>query len=128
MKKHSYIPIFYILVITAILHFLAIKFYLYWDFWWFDIIVHFLGGIWAGATVFWVYYFSGWFKNPIIRPQYFFLLALLGAFIIGLMWEIFEYKAGLTFVIPGRDYVTDTLCDLGMDIVGGLSVYLYYRK
>ncbi|MCR4334611.1 MAG: hypothetical protein NUV47_02705 [Patescibacteria group bacterium] len=127
MKKHSYILILCILVVTAILHLSALKFYLYWDIWWFDIVVHFLGGIWAGATVFWIYYFSGRFKNPVSSPLYFFMIILFGSLLIGVIWEIFEYKIGATFVVPGGDYITDTVYDLAMDVVGGLSVYLYYR-
>ncbi len=127
MKKPSYLPIFGILAVTAFLHLAALKFYLYFDLWWLDIILHFLGGVWVAATVFWAYYFSGWYKNPVASARRFFIVTLSGAVIVGIAWELFEYHAGLTFVLPGIDYRIDTLCDLGMDVVGGLSAYLYYR-
>jgi len=127
MAKQSYLPIFLLLVLTAVLHIAAVTFYLYWDFWWFDIVVHFFGGVWIAASIVWVYYFSGWFTKPVVRWSRFFTISLVSAIIVGCVWELFEFKAGITFVMPGVDYTTDTIADLAMDVVGALSAYLYYR-
>jgi hypothetical protein len=128
MKKISYIPIFCILILTALLHIIGTALHLYWTFWWFDIVVHFLGGVWIAATGFWVYYMSLWRGGtPPVRVIRFFAVTVFCSVIVGVLWELFEYGAGLTFVLPGVDYQTDTLADIGMDVVGGLCAYLYYR-
>lgn len=127
MFRASYFPIFLLLVFTAGLHIIGSRFYFYWDLWWYDIVLHLLGGMWIAATGFWMYYQSGWWREPKVSVINFFLCTFLCAFIVGIIWEILEYKMGLTFSLPGVDYQVDTAGDIGMDIVGGLLVYLYYR-
>lgn len=127
MARESYLPAFFVLFLTGLLHFIGAQYFLYWHFWWFDILLHFLGGVWVAATCFWLYYFSGLVKVQVISPRYFFLVPFVGALIVGVAWEVFEYLTGLTFVIPGIDYKVDTICDIGMDVIGGMVVYLYYR-
>lgn len=42
--------------------------------------------------------------------------------LVGGLWEIYEYKAGLTFY--SIDFIFDTISDLSMDLCGGLFAYL----
>lgn len=56
-----------------------------------------------------------------------FIAVLVEVLAIGIMWEIFEYYAGLTFN-PVSSYTFDTTKDLVMDVLGGCATYLYYVK
>lgn len=78
--------------------------------WWWDIPTHFLGGVWVGL-------FVAWFLQ--IRDAHFTVMrCALGAFAIGLMWEIFEYGFGLGGN-PAMLYWVDTTKDLFVDVLGG---------
>jgi len=111
-------------LIIALLHLLAINFFLYWDLMWFDLIMHFLGGVWVALLGFWIMAFftraEEFSTRSIIYVSVFFTLG------IGVLWEIFEAGAGISFV--GKDMWGDTLSDLALDIVGGLVSGFYISK
>ncbi|HEY4508106.1 MAG TPA: hypothetical protein VJJ55_00430, partial [Candidatus Paceibacterota bacterium] len=47
--------------VIALMQSAAIVFSLYWTLWWYDILLHFLGGIFIGLLVLWVRFLSGYF-------------------------------------------------------------------
>lgn len=105
------------LVTIAIVHSVSIHFFLYWKYLWLDMPVHLLGGV-ACALGFSTLPFLG-LK---IFPQYSKLMwYVLFAFCVGLLWEVFEYTAGISRGEPG--FVFDTLIDFGMDILGACIGY-----
>lgn len=130
--KKPYFPFLFVLIlIIAILQHIAVQFYLYWVFGWFDIIMHFLGGFWCAFVVLWFLYFSGYVSVPKKRTlSAFITTGLVTALIVGVGWEVFEYVTGLTFTVDA--YVQDTMLDIIMDSVGGVvaGVFLYrgYQK
>lgn len=89
--------------------------------------MHFLGGMLVAMSGYWFFYRSGMVRVPKATTRNFLVATLLMSLIVGGLWEIFEYCTGLTYVLPGESYKVDTLCDMGMDTVGALVVYLYYR-
>lgn len=101
-------------IILVLMHLAAVHFYLYWTVWWFDIIMHVLGGLIAGLLV--AHGVDG------SRPKLL-VSQIIAAVVIGILWEIYEYKSGATFVTQGM-YVIDTVSDLLCDIAGGLVAYL----
>ena len=105
-KTYLFRQTFIILCIIAFLHFVATEFYLYLAVTWFDIPMHFLGGVFL-AGVFFV------FRGKSIR------LALLWVLGIGILWEIFELCIKVTFLADGMKYALDTGKDLVLDILGG---------
>jgi RsiW-degrading membrane proteinase PrsW (M82 family) len=123
-SKPSLAAIILAIIGLLFLHLLGLHFYLYWTVWWFDVLMHFLGGFWVGFTALWLYHFVG--KPP--RHNRDLAVALLAAIIVGVMWELYEYTTGVTFSLVG--YRLDTATDLAMDLVGGYCAFRYvlYKK
>lgn len=96
------------------------------EIWWWDIMLHFLGGVWLAMSGFWFVYLSDKF-NIKRSVKNFFIATLVPVLVIGLGWEVFEYVNGITFVLPGERYEIDTIGDVFVDLAGGMLVYLYYR-
>lgn len=123
IKKRLFQHIFILLLMVAVLHFFASIFYIYWLFPWFDIVPHFLSGGAVAMTIilFWWYFYPNQFHN---RSKII-LMTILGAFVIGILWETFEVYFSITFLSDGIAYVTDTSSDFLMDICGGFFGALY---
>lgn len=98
-----------VLIVLAVLHLASIEYDLYWQFLWLDLISHTLGGIWAGLCILWLR--SLWGYPPAI------FWGFLGAFVLGIGWEVLEVIAGLP---REANYTLDTSIDLLMDILGGI--------
>ncbi|MBU1557840.1 hypothetical protein KKC45_02665 [Patescibacteria group bacterium] len=124
-KKISFIFIFILVLSIAILNTIGNELFLYWKLWWFDIIMHFLGGLWVGMSALWIYYFSGFFGNLRKDPPFIFLLSFLSVLAIGLGWEVFEFLIEIDF---SNHYVSDTALDLIMDIVGGIIASIMFLR
>lgn len=115
-----------VLALLALLHHSALFFGLYWLYSWFDMPVHFLGGLWVGLAALWLLLrFAG---DTVSRGR---LAALiLGSGIaVGAAWEVFEYNIGLA-PISHQVYVVDTVLDLSMDLAGALAAFgiALYRR
>ncbi len=137
---HTTKPIFFIclflLAVIAGFNYLAFQYFWYWRIWWFDLVMHFLGGILVGLFCLW-YFFT------FIRPQevdFSFKLALkvaiIGALTIGLAWELFEFgidqywaaEIGVKSLGVLQQGWRDTLSDLLVDLIGGFfSACLFWR-
>jgi len=127
MNIKAYLPAFGILVVIGILHNIGGIVFNAYDVWWWDILLHFLGGVWLALSGFWFFYYSRFVKGFLRTAGRFFFATLVPVLIIGLAWEVFEYMFGLTFVLPGERWGVDTIGDVFVDIAGGMAVYLYYR-
>lgn len=108
-------------LLIGLLHILAMNFFLYWDIAWFDILMHFLGGFWVALLGLWILALliniESFTLRRILYVSVFFTLG------IGIIWEVFEFGAGLSFV--GPEGWPDTILDLIMDMVGGLTAGFY---
>ena len=124
MTKKSVLLRFTILLyIIATLHIAALYFSWYWEFWWYDIMMHFLGGFWLFGMGFLLLFFSKT-KRPHLSI-YGCAFALL--LIIGMLWELFEFSLDTLVVFQSNDLV-DTVSDIGMDIAGGLVAFLVVKN
>lgn len=115
-------------VVLAILNLLAFEGFWYWRFWWFDILMHILGGVVISLFILWFYSTiddRGITESPEILV---FTLSISSIILIGLFWELFEFTTdafnrpaliakGFAAVQTG---VVDTLSDLLSDILGAL--------
>jgi len=116
----------FVLFVLAILHFLGVKFYLDWVYSWYDMVLHFLGGVAVGLFAIWVFeHISGYNLWTNIRILIWGLVMVLT---VGVLWEIFEIYVGFTDFGDGMQYVTDTISDLVLDSVGGILGLIYGLK
>jgi hypothetical protein len=110
---------FQLLIVAALAatHFVALAFSLYWYFPWFDVITHFLGGMWAGVFLLW--------SCAQARSAPHLLFVVGGTIAIGVMWEVFEVVAGIPME---SNYAFDTSIDLLMDVLGSVFAFGIARR
>lgn len=111
-------------IFIATLHHLALTYFLYWTFDWFDILMHFLGGLTIGLFALYVFFTSGYVKYPNDHWVVVLSVTVGAVLIVGLVWELWELFVGFTDVLQDRG---DTILDLIMDTLGALCAY-YYGK
>ena len=126
-KLRAFWESFFVLILIVILHFLGSYFNLYWVYKWFDIPMHFLGGLWVVLTTLWIFCYFGHINSIINYKTRAFLVALSAILIIGIGWEIFELLVRITF-INENGYWMDTSGDLLNDFLGGMVAYLYFIR
>ncbi|MDO8423993.1 MAG: hypothetical protein Q7S54_00085 [bacterium] len=131
MERKNFILFFTfgLAIIDLILHVLAETFYLYWSYWWFDWITHFLTGFTGALGIYWGLFLSGLIfrREP---DNKFFAGGLVFFFVmlVGVGWEIFEYTNGITDSYESS-YGLDVMIDLLMDASGAvLAVLAVWRK
>lgn len=110
-------------LVVAFLQFLANELYLYWEFWWFDILMHFLGGAFIASALLWVIrYELPHLLRPFAPP---FLTTLFATLAVGVLWEAFEYTTGMYASV---NHPLDTTMDIAMDMAGMLFAYLAFKR
>lgn len=109
-------------LIIAFLHFMANQYYLYWSYWWADIVMHCLGGLFIGLSAFWFLRY----EVPIgVRNTFpHFPVAFVAMIVVGLVWEYFEFVTGAH---ASFNYPLDTLLDFSTNIAGFLLAYLFFK-
>ena len=105
------------------MNWVATIFFWYYTIWWFDIPMHFLGGVFLGLVFGYVLLRHG-IKN---FSQKTFFYGILAIFIVGILWEIFEFNID-TFITFRDQNIIDTLSDICFDLAGGLFALQYLKK
>jgi len=119
-SKKLLIRIVFLVLIIFLLNYLAMKFYWYYSIWYFDILMHFLGGIWLGFAFLYLFSIEKITFNLILKILFVTLL-------IGIGWEIFEIL--IDNFITGKYFnYLDTISDLLFDLAGSLFVVFYFLK
>jgi hypothetical protein len=111
-------------LLTAVLHYFALVNFLYWNVDWFDILMHFLGGVTMAYLALFVFFTSRYipvFSNLRKNLWVVFFVVMLFTAVIGLGWELLEIFSGLSNVLTDR---FDTILDLVMDMLGAVAVFL----
>lgn len=109
-----------VIVIIALLHFGGTYLHWYWRLHWYNQIVHFL----SGALVAFVTLFiaKSWWA---LKKWPLFFIAIFSALAVGVLWEMFQLKYGIT-VWGGPGYAADTTHNIIADLLGGLLGFLYF--
>ncbi len=102
-----------VLITTAILHAVGLFLYLQWYFWWYDIMLHVLGGLWVALALHWL----AARQARVLRI----VPTLLVVIVVGSAWEVFEFLIGTP---REANYGFDTSLDILMDVFGGIAGYL----
>ncbi len=110
-----------LILAIAVVNAFAQYHYWYWTMRWFDMPMHFAGGMWLAGVAIWWRFFSGKFPDTRDRLLYLLMWGVGSAFIVGLAWEV--YEAVVALATKGYINATaDTISDLSFDILGGLVV------
>ncbi len=126
MQRRYFIIILVSLVyLIFILDIFAAQYFLYWRFWWMDMVMHFLGGLWIALLSYYVFFLSGYFKKISERLSLFYT-SLFFLLFVGISWEIFEYVTKVSVAQP--NYILDTYLDLLMDMIGWLVAYFFLLR
>ncbi|HMA78464.1 MAG TPA: hypothetical protein VKP88_05050 [Candidatus Paceibacterota bacterium] len=106
------------LFVLAVLHQLALRFFLYWRWEWIDIGMHFFGGAVVALGVF--------TARDFIRriPERFeFVVPVMSAVVVVVLaWEILELQLGIAQIAD--NFVLDTVLDVTVGIIGGFVGFL----
>ncbi|MEK7219334.1 MAG: hypothetical protein AAB687_01505 [Patescibacteria group bacterium] len=121
-RKKLLIRVFLLIFSILIVNYLAEKFYWYSAVWYFDMIMHFSGGLWVGLTAIWLL-----FGQKSYLDLSFILKILSSVLLIGICWELFEIIF-YNYIAQNPFNILDTVSDLFFDLVGGLFAILYFGK
>jgi len=124
-KRHLGLRILQLIILIFAINTVATKLYWYYTMWWFDIPMHTLGGIFLGLLF--VYILFRKMGDRVDWNTKTFLYGLLFVFIVGVLWEIFEFNID-TFITFKSQNILDTLSDLCFDLTGGAIAIQYSKK
>ena len=103
-----------------IVNYFATKFHYYSSIWWFDMPMHFMGGLWLGLVFMW-FFWGQEFNYKLV------LKIILGVLIVGVSWEIFEVILN-SYTIRDPFSTLDTVSDICFDLAGGFISIFYFAK
>lgn len=121
------LPLIFILslsLVVAILHVTGTYLNWYWLVSGFDRIVHTLGGFLVTFISLVIIYF---FRMPAVPRWHIILVGIMASLVIGLGWEAFELKTGIT-AWGQIGFVRNNGGDILFDVVGGLLAIMYFIK
>lgn len=119
LLKHLVSLMFFIFIVSI----LNTKFY--WDslLWYFDVIMHTLGGLWVGMFFLYVFGRSG--------PSYFNLMlvvkVLVATLLIGVFWEIYQFYI-YQYISRTPFDLKDVSSDVFFDLLGAMFSFLYFKR
>lgn len=113
--------------VLAVSHYVASLLGIYADLWWFDMAMHTVGGAVAGLFFLFIVGSIRGLSSLLYTKRGIYLVALAGALLVGIGWEIFEYIYDIAYA---TNYVRDTASDILMDAVGAIfvSYYVMHRR
>jgi hypothetical protein len=123
MKNQLFRLAFAVVIIVGALHLLGTYYDFYWDSFWFDALMHFLGELAMGLLFLWLWYVSGLFEKSLPSKREAMVATVVFAMFVGFGWEVFEYAYGIAVPV-GANYPVDTFHDLVFDFVGGVAAGL----
>ena len=104
------------------LNMLADLFFWYDTIWWFDILMHFLGGLFVSMLIIWLFY-QMFVRFP---KRIVFLYVVLGVLIIALSWELFEFSVWTVFDLKEIIDMQDSIADVVMGCLGSVLGAQYF--
>lgn len=123
MKSYLLRSVVISIILVFVLNALGMYSFWYSSISWYDMLVHFLGGVFIGFLL--LYLFPQLRTLPTKRTIH---LIILGVVIIGVGWELFEYAVWmLTHDTPNAfsDAISDVICDT---FGGALAVSLFLMR
>lgn len=118
------VAVFLIFLLIAGLHALGFAYSLYYHLWWYDVIMHLLGGFAIALLAGYLFFMREWRWKRDMRDL--FTITLSSILIVGTAWEVFEYFVDTYLTL--REYgLADTGWDYMNDVIGALVGALYFK-
>ncbi len=123
-KEKLFKNLSYLVVFIFLANFVANKFHWYYSVWWFDMLMHTLGGFWLGLVFVWYFYK----KHISVSLNTSTILQAVGwILLVGVAWELFELFF-INYMAENRFDLADTFSDLFFDLLGGLSAVFLNKR
>jgi uncharacterized membrane protein YjdF len=106
----------FLIIIIFILNKVANLFFWYTSIVWFDMMMHFLGGVFVALALGSV--LTGYLKNA--ENKKVFWVILVSVLVVGLGWEVFEFSVQELVKVVGLADIPDSLSDLLFDALGAI--------
>ena len=116
---------FLVLAVLIALHAAGSYNFWYWKYSWFDVIVHIVSGLWIALLILWLASVFGQISSMKEYKAKTFLIALISAVLIGVVWELIENYTQITFT-KASGYNLNTAIDILNDGIGGVLAYFYF--
>lgn len=116
-QKNLLLRIVLLMFFIFVMDFLAGRFFWYFSISWFDMLMHFLGGLWVGFFFTYVFYRQNLFSSSFFK-------IVLCVLLVGVLWEGFEIFANQYIGRTPFD-ILDTSSDLFFDLLGGAVAVLF---
>lgn len=119
-RKKLFVRLAVVVFFIFILNFIAHRFFWYYTIWYFDMMMHFFGGFFIGLLLLWIFLTKEISFKIILK-------IILGIFIVGIGWEIFEiiFK---NIIAKDPFNLLDTISDIFFDLAGGTLAVIYFLK
>ena len=95
----------------------------YRTFFWFDMLMHTLGGVWAGGVALW-FFVSASDKEKAFDTKHIFFISLMSVLFVGIIWEIYEIVVDVFVRALSYGFI-DGLSDLFFDLLGASFAAAY---
>lgn len=119
------LKILIVIVGIFLVNFLAMKFHWYSIVWWFDMPMHAIGGLWVALTALYIYKYRKTTLEDISRPNKMLAVALVSVFVVGVLWEVFEFGTETIGTVDIANPI-DSISDICFDLAGGILGSLYF--
>ncbi len=109
---------------TSILNAVGSWLSLYSIFWWYDMPMHFFGGLFTALLIISFFLRYSWFKTiSLLKTS---ILVLTITLLIGILWE--GYEIIFAVINNNRHILLDSISDILFDIAGGIqAIFIYVR-
>jgi len=114
----------YLVIFIFIINYIATKLYWYYSIWWFDMPMHFLGGLFIGLGCIWFLFHK---ELPLELSWKLVLKVFLSVLLIGVLWELFEIVF-YQIIAQSPFHALDTIHDIFFDLAGGVFAIIFFFK
>ncbi|MFA5838641.1 MAG: hypothetical protein WC849_01755 [Candidatus Paceibacterota bacterium] len=122
MKNKIFFSILFLLSFAiSVLNIYAGRYFWYWRFSWFDLLMHFTGGVTVALIL--LYFSKAPGLKEKIKTASFILFSTV---FIAIMWEVMEFL--LDQNLFGKNYFFDTITDIFIALVGATIISIFSDK
>jgi len=119
-RKKLFKTLTFLVVSIFLVNLIAVKLYWYSSIWYFDMFMHFAGGLWLGLAAIWLLFTENFYIRFVFKVMF-------GVLLIGILWEVFEILVN-NAIAQNPFNILDIVSDIFFDLAGGVTAVLYFLK